>query len=62
MADINNTLLTALITGLKYNDKTEEYTFKHKKYRLREVKETEKKSQEVYYYFVNINIDFYIRL
>lgn len=55
MADTNNTLLMALIKGLKYNDKTEEYTFKHKKYRLREVKETEKKSQEVHYYFVNIN-------
>ena len=51
MAETNNTLLMALIKGLKYNDKTEEYTFKHKKYRLREVKETEKKSQEAHYYF-----------
>ena len=31
MTEINNTLLMALIKGLKYNDKTEEYTFKHKK-------------------------------
>ena len=28
MANINNTLLTELIKGLKYNDKTEEYTRK----------------------------------
>ena len=55
MADINNTLFTELIKGLKYNEKADEYTFKHRKYRLREVKETEKKSQEVHCYFVNIN-------
>lgn len=56
MAEINNTLLTTLIKGLKYNDKTSEYTFKNKKYKLREVKETsDKKIQETHYYFVNIN-------
>ena len=55
MTEINNTLLTSLIKGLKYNSKTDEYTFNHKKYKLREVKETESKQDITHYYFVNIN-------
>lgn len=53
MAEINNTLLTTLIKGLKYKSKTDEYTFNHKTYKLREVKASEEKDTE-HYYFVNI--------
>lgn len=55
--EINNTVFMALINGLKYDDKTGDYTFKNKKYVLKDVKLAKKHlNGDVYnYYFVNIN-------
>jgi len=55
MAEINNAILTTCIKGLKHNSKTDEYTFKHKLYKLREIKKLDGKLNAVHLYFVNIN-------
>ena len=54
MAEINNTVFMALIKGLKYSDKSKDYTYKHNKYKLAKVQADENKSIEQFY-FVNIN-------
>ena len=51
--NINNTLLLAFIKGLKYDENEHKYTFKKKKYKLRDVKIQSKRSQ--FYFFVNLN-------
>ena len=50
---IDNTLLLTFIKGLKYSEDEQKYTFKKKKYKLRDVKIQSKRSQ--FYFFVNTN-------
>lgn len=52
MTEQINEMLLSCIKGLKYNSKTDEYTFNHNKYKLRETKESDKNNS--YCYFVNI--------
>jgi len=54
-SNINNSMLISLIKGLYYNSKANEYTYRHKKYKLRDVKTSEDKKEIEHYYFVNID-------